>query len=164
MKKLLVVVVLLLVVSAMSFAATTTATATATVNAATGLSKTADLAIPNVNQGGTAQQLATDAGAAAFTVTGTANIPTTVTFGYPANLTNGGNNLPFTALMPGYNALGALLETQAGQTAFGALAGGTVNSSTVDGTLYLWVGGKVVAGASQAAGSYSGTITVTVTQ
>ena len=106
MKKLLVVVVLLLVVSVVSFAATTTATATATVNAATGLSKTADLAIPNVNQGGTAQQLATDPGAAAFTVTGTANIPTTVTFGYPANLTNGGNNLPFTAQMPGYNALG----------------------------------------------------------
>ncbi len=161
MKKLtLVLVAMLMIVSAVSFAGQTTATATATVLAATNVTKTQDLAFGSLGQGASVTILSTEAAAAAFTVSSNNfSYPTVVAFTYPANLINGSNNLAFTAQIPVYNTS----NTQTGATAFSVVAGGTTNSGT-DGSLYLWVGGKVTATSSQAAGSYTGTITVTVTQ
>jgi hypothetical protein len=160
MKKLLAVVLLVVVVSAASFAqVTANATATANVNAVITVTRTADLALGNVNQGGTVTVLSKGVGAAAFTVAGAASAATTCTFTFPANLTNGGNNLPFTGQIPTSNTV----ATQASSTAFGTLTGGAATTSAT-GQLFLWVGGGVTASASQAAGSYTGQITVAVTQ
>ena len=52
---------------------------------------------------------------------------------------------------------------QAAATAYaGTIGGQTLTSAT--GQLYVWVGGNVSPGAAQAAGAYTGTITIAVTQ
>jgi Mat/Ecp fimbriae major subunit len=160
MKKLLVVTVLLLTVVGLTFAdASTTANVTANVNATVTITRTADLALGNVNQGATKAIASNVAGAAAFTIGGAASAATTVTVTVPTDLTNGSNTLPFTAVLPTYSTTGV----QGTSTAFAATTGGTANTSAT-GTLSIWVGGSVTAGATQAAGSYTGTITVSVTQ
>jgi hypothetical protein len=158
-KQIFGIVALLILVSAISFAGNTTATVTATVLAATNVTKTADLALGTVAQGASVTVLSTDAAAAAFTVSGTANYATVCAFTYPTTLANGSNTLTFAGQIPIYSTS----STQSSGTAFSALAGGTTTTGSA-GELYLWVGGKVTATSSQAAGSYTGVITVTVTQ
>ena len=163
MKKLLLVAVLLLTISALSFAGSTTATATATVNAATvGVTKTADLALGSLNQGASSTVTALQSGAAAFTVSGSNAVPTIVAITYPGTLANGSNTMTFTSVGAGYQNSGGAAD-QSTQSAFTVATGGTVTSAS-DGSLYLWVGGKVTATATQAPGSYTGTLTITVTQ
>jgi hypothetical protein len=159
MKKLLLVAVLLLIVSALSFAQSTTANITATVNATLSIARLTDLAIGNVAQGGTVTILSKSAAAASFQVAGAVSALTTITITFPSDLTSGANTLPFTGQIPTYNTVAGF----AASTAFGALTGGQTTSSGT-GALFVYVGGGVTAGASQAAGSYSGTITAAVTQ
>jgi hypothetical protein len=156
MKNLFLVAVLLLTVSALSFAQTS-AGVTATVNAVLSVVKTNDLAIGNVTKGTVKTVLSTDAPAAAFTVTGEPATVTDITVAFPANLTFGVNNLPFTGQIPVYNSS----NSQVGTT---ALAGLTSGSATLNGSgnLYLWIGGGVNAAVGQTSGTYSGTINVTV--
>jgi len=158
-KKLLVVAVLLLIISSLSFGQTTgNATVTATVQATLSIIKTNDLALGNVQRGGTATVLSTDPGAAAFTISGTASSQVTTTLSALADLTSNGHNMPFTLQTPIYNTS----NTQTGASAFGAAP--YIASTNVDGNLWVWFGGSVTASAGQAAGTYSGTITVSVTQ
>jgi spore coat protein U-like protein len=159
MKKLLLVVVLLMVVAMASYAQVS-ANVTANVNAVVTVTRLTDLALGNVNQGATATVLSNVGAAASFSVVGAANAPTTCTFAFPANLVDvSANTMPFTGQIPRYNVVAGA----GASTAFGALAGGTTNSS-VGGQLWLYVGGGVTAAALQPAGSYTGTLTVTVTQ
>ena len=160
MKRILVLVLALCAISLVSFAQTsTTANVTANVNATLTIANTGALALGNVAQGATVTITSLTAGAASFTIQGASNANTVVTVTNPANLTYGGNNLPFTAQFPRYNTV----NTQASSTAFAATTGGNTNSSAT-GQLFLWIGGGVTAAALQAAGSYSGTITVSFTQ
>jgi hypothetical protein len=159
MKKIILVAVLLVTVSALSFAQSTTANITANVNATLTITRLTDLALGNVNQGATATVLSTAAAASSFQITGAASTGTTVTVTFPANLTSGANNLPFTGQIPRYNTVAGA----AASTAFGALSGGSTNTNAT-GNLWIYVGGGVTAGASQATGSYSGTLTVAFTQ
>ena len=163
MKKIILVAVLLMAVSVASFAGSTTATATATVNAANvSIKKTADLALGSLNQGAFVSIAATATGAAAFSVTGGNAVPTLVAITYPGTLANGSNTMTFTSVGAGYQNSGGAAD-QSTQSAFTVATGGTVTSAS-DGSLYLWVGGKVTATATQAPGSYTGTLTITVTQ
>ncbi len=160
MKRTFVLVLMLCAISLMSFAQTsTTANVTANVNAALTITNTGALALGNVAQGATVTISSLTAGAATFTIQGAASTGTTVAVTNPLNLTFGANNLPFTGQIPRYNTV----NVQASSTAFGALTGGSTTSAA-DGKLYLWIGGGVTASGSQAAGSYSGTITVSFTQ
>jgi hypothetical protein len=138
----------------------TAATVTATVTANVALTKTSDLALGNVAKGATKTILSTGAGAAAFTVGGELNTPTTVTVSFPTELTAGANTLPFTGQIPVYNTA----NVQGSATAFGTLTGGTTNSDATTGNLYLWIGGGVTASPTQAAGAYTGQLTVTIVQ
>jgi len=159
MKKLILVAVLLLTVSALSFGQSAVANVSATVNPTISITRLTDLAIGNVAQGGTVTVLSTAAGAASFQVAGAVSALTTIAIVTPTNLTFGAIDLPFTPQMPRYNVVAGA----AGSTAFGSLTGGQTSSSGV-GALFVYVGGGVTAGASQAAGSYTGTITASVTQ
>ena len=159
MKKLILIIVLLLSVSALSFAQSTTANITANVNATLTVARLTDLAIGNVNQGATVTVASTVVAAAAFFVTGAASAATTVSITLPTDLTSGANTMPFTGQIPRWNTVAGAGTS----TAFGALTGGST-STNATGNLWVYVGGGVTAGVAQAVGSYSGTITVAVTQ
>jgi hypothetical protein len=160
MKRIFVLGLALCAMSLAAFAQTsTTANVTANVNAALTITNTGALALGNVAQGATVTITSLTAGAATFTIQGAASAGTTVTVTDPVNLTFGANNLPFTGQIPRFN----VANVQATSTAFGALTGGSTTTSA-GGQLFLWIGGSVTASGSQAAGSYSGTITVSFTQ
>lgn len=155
MKNLIYAAVLLLVVSSLSFGQT--ATVTATVNAVLSITTTNNLAIGNVVKGTTKTILSNAANAAAFTVTGEPSTQTILSVTFPANLTSGANNLPFTGQTPIYNTV----ADQATATAYAALTGGTATTNAT-GDLYVYVGGGVTAAVAQASGNYAGTINVNV--
>jgi len=163
MKNLMKIVVLLIIVSTVSFAQSTTANITANVNATLSIARNNDLTIGNVNQGGTVTIPSTNAAAAYFTITGATSATTTVTVTTPATLTGpAAATMTYTAEYPTFNTIAGAAGRVAA-TAFGAYTGGTTLTN-VTGNLYIWVGGGVTAAAAQAAGSYTGTITVGVTQ
>lgn len=96
---------------------------------------------------------ATNAGIVRFTGGASAEVAVSFT-ALPANLTSGANSLPIS-----YTAGYAL--TQAGvQTGFAPASGATTRLDGTSGDLWVFVGGTVSPGAAQAAGTYSGTITV----
>jgi hypothetical protein len=159
MKKLFLVAVLLLSVSVLSFSQSTTANITANVNATLTIVRLTDLAIGNVNQGSTVTIASNTAAAASFRVAGAANTATTVSVTFPTDLTSGVNTMPFTGQIPRYNTVAGAGTS----TAFPALSGGTANTNA-SGNLWIYVGGGVTADPAQAVGSYSGIITVAVTQ
>jgi hypothetical protein len=158
MKNILFAAILMLIVSSLCFGQS--ATVSATVNTALSVVTTNNLALGTVQKGSTRTVNSTDAGAAAFTITGEHDATVNVTITVPANLTYLSNNLTFNAQIPIYNTTAA----QGTATAFSALTGGsTALGTSGDGSsLYIWMGGGVSPGASQASGSYSGTISVAV--
>lgn len=160
MKNLFLVVVMIFVVSAMAFAqASTTASVTANVTATLTITAQQNLSLGSVSQGGTVTVLSNAAAAARFYIYGAGSASTTVTVTPPTELTSGSNTLPFTAQVPRSNTT----STQGSAILMAGTTGGTATTSAT-GDLYVWVGGAVTAGASQATGAYSGTITVGVTQ
>jgi hypothetical protein len=159
MKRLILVAVLLLTVSALSFAQSTTANITANVNATLSITRLTDLTIGNVNQGATVTIPSTVVAAAAFLVTGAASSATSVTVTLPADLTSGANTMPFTGQIPRWNTVAGAGTS----TAFGALTGGATPTNGT-GNLWVYIGGGVTAALAQAVGSYTGAITVAVTQ
>ncbi len=96
---------------------------------------------------------ATNAGIVKFT--GGVNAEVAVTFpSLPTTLIYGANTLPV-SFTGGYSA------TQTGtQTSFTPASGVTTRLDATSGLLFIFVGGTVTPGASQAAGAYSGTVTV----
>jgi len=93
-----------------------------------------------------------------FTIAGQISQAVSITFtALPANLTSGGNNLPIT-----YTGIHSLTNSPAGGTAFTPSTG--VSSTPLSGTgnLYVFMGGTVTPGGGQAAGNYSGTVTMQV--
>jgi hypothetical protein len=158
MKNLIYVAVLLLIVSSLSFGQSATVTATATVYTALSISPTtATLAIGNVIKGTTKTILSNAAGAVAFTITGEPNTSTVLTVGFPLNLSDGTNDLPFTGEIPLHHTT----NVQASASPYSALTGGNATTN-VAGNLYIWIGGGVTADAAQISGNYTGTINVAV--
>jgi spore coat protein U-like protein len=152
-------------VAAQANAATTTATASATVIAPIAVNSTSNLSFGKIAAAATPGSITistagtrtatgvTGSGtttAAAFDITGDANATYTIdTSATTANLTSGANTMAL-ALVSDFTGGGA--------------TSGTQSTGTLDGTgkQTLHVGGTLTVGANQAAGAYSGTVSVTV--
>jgi hypothetical protein len=130
--------------------------ATASVQSPIVVTAGVDLAFANVFPG--VNKTVAPASGGTFSVTGQATTPVTLQFTLPANLISGGNTLPIGSWAGLHNTTNAT----AGATAFVPAA--SVAGSTLSGTgqLFLWIGAQVTPAVSQAAGSYTGAITLTV--
>lgn len=133
--------------------ASSNVTATATVAAALTASTTQNLAFGTVIPGYNKTVTAANGGIVLFT--GGAGAEVTVSFtALPANLTSGANTLPIS-----YTA-GTTTTSGGALTSFTPASGTTTTLHATTGELYVHVGGTVSPAGAQAAGAYTGTITV----
>jgi uncharacterized protein DUF4402 len=93
-----------------------------------------------------------------FDVTGQGSAPVTLSFTLPATLSAGGP----TMLIGNFQAIRA--DDNAQLVNGGMFAPGASNAATISagGTLFVWVGARVTPAVNQAAGLYTGNITLTV--
>jgi len=134
-------------------------TATASVQTPITVTGTQNLSFGNVFPGVAKAILYSDASnAGKFSVAGQASTPVTYSFTLPANLTSAGNNLPIGSWLGYENATNS---TSGGS---GIAPSGTPTSSTLSGSgaLFFFLGATVTPPANQPAGSYTGTVTLTV--
>lgn len=117
-----------------------------------------DLDFGAVFPGTTRNVLPSDLGAGAFQVTGAADAEVTLTLTLPANLVNGGNNLPIT--FGASSAARNTVDNRGGATAFDPSAVETTRLDNATGELFVYIGGSV-SPAGQPNGTYSGTIQLT---
>jgi hypothetical protein len=111
------------------------------------------LVFPGVNK----QITLGSATAGRFSVTGAATAPVNLSFAVPANLQSGANLLP--VVWDGsWNTVNA-----AGGTGFTPSAALTPATLSGSGALFVFLGGTVAPVVAQVAGSYTGTVTMTVT-
>jgi hypothetical protein len=132
--------------------------ATATVVSAVTVAAGNNLQFGNVTPGVNKTVAIADAGAGRFDVVKAANEGVTLSFTLPTNLTSGGNNLPIGSWTGGWNTS----ATPAGATAFTPSAGGTNTTATAGTGIFVYVGATVSPAAAQAAGSYTGDVTMSV--
>jgi Domain of unknown function (DUF4402) len=111
-------------------------------------------AFPGVNKTIPATDLVN---AGRFDVSGQASSPVTLSFTLPATLASGGNTMPIVS----YTGVYAQNSVQTGGTAFPP-ASGANPSLNIAGALWVWVGAQVQPATNQAAGVYTGSITMTV--
>jgi Domain of unknown function (DUF4402) len=132
--------------------------ATATVLTAMTVTGASPLAFGNVFPGVASTVAATNApNSGRFDLTGSNSANVNLTFTLPTNLTSGANNLPIGTWTGCRNAT----NTTAGCTAFTPSASATAAAFSAAGALYVFVGGTVSPAANQAAGAYTGTVTLT---
>jgi hypothetical protein len=134
------------------------ASVTATVAQPLAVNATAPLAFGTVVPGTNKTVAVSDASAAAFTISGNALGVVSLTFTLPGTLASGGNTMPvanWTGRRNTTNNAGAGTDFTPSSTP-------VQGSLSASGELYVFVGATAQPGASQAAGSYSGTITLTV--
>ncbi|MGH7704183.1 MAG: DUF4402 domain-containing protein [Gemmatimonadales bacterium] len=110
---------------------------------------------PGVNK----SVVVTSASAGRFDVTGQASAPANLSFVLPATLTSAGNNLPIGSWAGHWNTT----NNATTGTNFTPSAGLTPVTFSGTGGLFTFVGGTVTPAVSQAAGTYTGTVTLTVT-
>jgi len=158
--KLSLALVALLAVGATSAQAQVSANITATAVVQTPLTVTgaAALDFQNVFPGLAKTVAPTAATAGRFTVGGQLNAEVNITFVLPTNLTFGANNLPIGTFTGGRNTA----NNQAGQTAITPTGTTTTRLDAVTGALYIWLGATVTPTVAQVAGTYNGTVTMTV--
>jgi hypothetical protein len=92
-----------------------------------------------------------------FDVTGQVNTPVTLSFTLPATLSFGANTMPIVS----YTGVYAQNSAQTPGTAFAPASGATPTLSGI-GALWVWIGAQVQPATNQAAGIYTGSITMTV--
>lgn len=92
-----------------------------------------------------------------FDVTGQASTPVTLSFTLPATLSSGANTMPIVS----YTGVHAQNAAQTGGVAFAPAAGANPTLSA-GGALFVWVGAQVQPATNQAAGVYTGSISMTV--
>lgn len=131
--------------------------ATATVFQALTVTGARDLDFGNVFPGVAKSIVVSDATSGRFDLTGQASANVNVSFTLPTNLTSGANNLPIGTWTGCTNAT----NTTAGCTSFTPSASATPTALSGAGALFVWVGGTVSPAANQAAGAYTGTVTLT---
>ena len=130
--------------------------ATATVLAALTVTGASDLQFGNVTPGVNKTIAITDAGAGRFDITKAAATGVALSFTLPADLTFGANNLPIGSWTGGWNTS----ATPAGATTFTPSASATNTAVTGGTTISVYVGATVSPAAVQAAGAYTGTVTM----
>lgn len=134
------------------------ASVTAEVQQPLAVSKTNDLAFGSVFPGVNKTVAVTEAGAAAFTVLGQAGASVNLTFSTPSTLANGGNSLAISSWAARRNTS----NSSAAGTDFTPSASATTAAIGGGGGLYVFVGATVQPTVSQVAGTYCGTLTLTV--
>lgn len=134
------------------------ASVTASVQQPITVTATSDLEFGLVFPGLDRTIAVTDAGAASFTVQGQQSSNINITFTLPTNITSGGNNLPIASWQGRHNDA----NSAASGTDFVPSAVATSTSIPAGGFLYVFVGATAQPAVSQAAGTYSGTMTMTV--
>ena len=134
------------------------ANVTADVQAPLVVTKTADLVFGAVFPGSNKAIAVTDGGAAKFTVAGQASANVNITFTLPATIASGGNTLPIAS----WTGLHNTTNSSASGTSFTPSASATSAAIPGAGTLYVFVGATAQPAANQAAGAYSGSMTMTV--
>jgi hypothetical protein len=154
--------VLALVIGASAVQAQTnsgTIAATATVLTPINVTSVQPLAFGNVFPGVNKSVAATDlTNAGRLDVTGQVNAPVTLSFTLPATLSSGTNTMPIDS----YTGMRA---DNSAQTVGAALfSPGPSNAATLSptGTMFVWVGARVVPATNQAQGVYTANVTMTV--
>ena len=134
-------------------------TATAQVQTPISVTGTQNLAFGNVFPGVAKAVAYTDAAnAGKFSVAGQASTPVTYSFTLPANLTSAGNNLPIGS-WAGYENTA---NSTSGGTAITPSGTPTTSTLSAGGGLFFFLGATVTPPNNLPAGSYSGTVTLTV--
>ena len=128
--------------------------ATATVVTPLVVTGTAPLAFGNVFQGVNKTIAHGDATSGRLSVTGFGASQVALTFTLPTTLASGTNTLPIDTYDVRVNGTNA----PATATALTVVSGTAVNSNLVAGSLFVFVGGRVVPAAAQASGAYTGSI------
>ena len=134
------------------------ATVSATVQQPITVTKNNDLSFGSVFPGVDKSIAVTAGGAAKFTVAGQASTPVNLTFTIPATIASSGNNLTL-ASWTGHHAT---TDVTSGGTTFTPSASATSATLSGSGALYVYVGATAQPTSTQAAGSYSGSMTMTV--
>jgi hypothetical protein len=134
------------------------ASVTATVQQPITVTKNNDLSFGAVFPGVNKSIAVTAGGAAKFTVSGQASTQVNLSFTLPATIASGGNNLTINTWTGHYNTL----DAPTGGTSFTPSTSATTATLHTDGSLYVYVGATAAPTAAQVAGSYSGTMTMTV--
>lgn len=129
-------------------------TATATVVSPLVVTAGANLAFGNVFQGVNKTVPFSDAASGRFSITGFGASQVAMTFTLPANLVNGSDNLAIDSWDIRSNAT----NSTTGTAALTVTSGVAVNGNLTSGSLFLFVGGRVLPVAAQAAGSYTGSV------
>ncbi|SRR5712692_7075646 len=111
----------------------------------------------NVFPGVTKTILVTDAGAGRFDVTAEASTPVNMTFVLPTNLTSGANLLPVGTFSGNFNTTNAPTGT-----GFTPSTSATTATASGTGQLFVFVGATVTPATTQAAGTYTGSVQLTV--
>ena len=131
---------------------------TATVQQPITVTKNNDLSFGSVFPGLNKSIAVTAGGAAKFTVAGQASTPVNLTFTLPATIANGGNALTI-ASWTGHHAT---TDVTSGGTTFTPSASATAATLSGTGGLFVYVGATAQPTVTQAAGSYTGSMTMTV--
>jgi hypothetical protein len=132
--------------------------ATATVLSAITVAAGNDLQFGNVTPGVNKTVAISDAGAGRFDVTKAATSGVTLSFTLPTDLSSGTDLLPIGTWTGGWNSV----QSPAGATTFTPSAGGTNTAVTAGTNLWVYVGATVSPAGGQAAGAYSGDVTMSV--
>jgi hypothetical protein len=131
-------------------------TATAVVQQPLNVTAGNNLDFGNVLPGVAKAVAASDAGAGTFLIEGQSGFEVAMTYTLPGNLANGANNLPIGTWSGLHNGT----NSTAGATSF------TPGVSNVNvygsGDIWVFLGATVTPGASQVAGTYTGTIQLDV--
>jgi hypothetical protein len=122
------------------------------------VTKTNDLDFGNVFPGLNVSIGVTSASAAAFSIQGQASANVNLTFTLPSTITSGANNLTIGTWVARRNTT----NSSASGTDFTPSASATSAVLSGSGALYVFVGATVQPTVSQAAGTYTGTATMTV--
>lgn len=144
----------ILSVPALAHGQSANVSATATVVTPLVVTGGANLAFGDVFQGVNKTVPFSDAASGRFSITGFGTSQVALTFTLPTNLVNGANNLPIDSWDIRSNAT----NVTAGATAMTVTSGVPVNANLAAGNLFLFVGGRVLPAAAQAAGSYTGSV------
>jgi hypothetical protein len=134
-----------------------TATGTFSVTSSLTVTKLADLNFGDLVAGVDIAIESASAEAAQFLISGSANTSIQVVFTFPTELTCGSNAINFKDYAPVYNTIADVASAS-------KFKHSGLTTTSDDGNLYIWAGGKVTTNKNQAAGMYTGVIEITVTE
>jgi hypothetical protein len=134
------------------------ANVTATVQQPITVTKNSDLSFGSVFPGLDKSIAVTAGGAAKFTVSGQSSTPVNLTFSLPSTITSSGNSMTVGTWVGHFSGT----DQTTGGTSFTPSASATAATLSGTGALFVYIGATVQPTVSQASGSYSGSMTMTV--